>query len=72
MAFHFGDGALKGRSVAVQGLGNVGYNLAKFLREAGAKVFAADINPAATDRARAELGSRSCRRPRSSPCPATS
>jgi leucine dehydrogenase len=56
VAFQFGDGALKGRSVAVQGLGNVGFNLAKFLREAGAKVFAADINPAATDRARDELG----------------
>jgi leucine dehydrogenase len=55
-AFHFGDGALKGRSVAVQGLGNVGYNLARFLSEAGAKVFAADIDSAATDRARAELG----------------
>jgi leucine dehydrogenase len=56
VASHFGDGALEGRSVAVQGLGSVGYNLATFLREAGAKVFAADINPAATDRARDELG----------------
>ncbi len=56
VAFHFGDGTLQGRSVAVQGLGNVGYNLARFLREAGAKVFAADINPGATDRAREELG----------------
>ena len=56
VAFHFGDGALKGRSVAVQGLGNVGYNLARFLSEAGAKVFAADIDSAATDRARHELG----------------
>jgi len=56
VAFQFGDGALKGRSVAVQGLGNVGYNLARFLREAGAKVVAADIDAETTDRARDELG----------------
>jgi leucine dehydrogenase len=56
VAFQFGDGGLKGRSVAVQGLGNVGYNLARFLREAGAKVFAADIDAETTDRARDELG----------------
>ncbi len=56
VAFHSGDGSLQGRSVAVQGLGNVGYNLARFLRDEGAKVFAADINPATTDRAREELG----------------
>src|SRR4051812_42874298 len=56
VASHSGDSTLKGRSVAVQGLGNVGYNLARFLREAGAKIFAADINPETTDRARDELG----------------
>ncbi|MBW8876766.1 MAG: Glu/Leu/Phe/Val dehydrogenase [Acidobacteria bacterium] len=56
VACHFGDGALAGRSVAVQGLGSVGYNLARFLREAGAKVFAADIDANATGRARDELG----------------
>jgi leucine dehydrogenase len=55
VAFHFGDGSLDGRSVAVQGLGSVGYNLARFLREAGAKVFAADIDSSSTDRARDEL-----------------
>jgi len=56
VAFQSGDGVLAGRSVAVQGLGNVGYNLARFLREAGAKVFAADIDANATGRARDELG----------------
>jgi len=56
VAFHFGDGSLDGRSVAVQGLGSVGYNLARFLREAGAKVFAADIDSKTTDRAHDELG----------------
>ena len=53
---HGADAALAGRSVAVQGLGSVGYNLARFLREAGAKVFAADIDAGATARARDELG----------------
>ena len=57
VAFQSGHGSsLAGRSVAVQGLGSVGYNLARFLREAGAKVFAADIDAGATARARDELG----------------
>jgi leucine dehydrogenase len=53
---HLGDDSLKGRSVAVQGLGSVGYNLAKFLRDEGAKVFGADIDCEATAKAREELG----------------
>ncbi|HEY3568967.1 MAG TPA: Glu/Leu/Phe/Val dehydrogenase dimerization domain-containing protein, partial [Thermoanaerobaculia bacterium] len=53
---HLGDDSLKGRSVAVQGLGSVGYNLARFLRDEGAKVFATDIDPEKTARAREELG----------------
>jgi leucine dehydrogenase len=56
VAFQSGDGGLSRRSVAVQGLGSVGFNLARFLREAGAKVFAADIDSDATGRARDELG----------------
>ncbi|MFL6234505.1 MAG: Glu/Leu/Phe/Val dehydrogenase dimerization domain-containing protein [Thermoanaerobaculia bacterium] len=51
-----GDPSLKGRSVAVQGLGSVGYNLARFLRDEGAKVFGTDIDPETTARAREELG----------------
>jgi leucine dehydrogenase len=35
---------LAGRSVAIQGLGSVGYHLAKYLKEEGAKVFGSDID----------------------------
>ncbi len=52
---HLDNDSLKGRSVAVQGLGSVGYHLAKFLREEGAKVFGADIDTEAIEKAR-ELG----------------
>lgn len=47
---------LDGLRVAVQGLGQVGYSLAKMLGAAGARVTVADIVPARTERAVAELG----------------
>lgn len=47
---------LKGARVALQGVGNVGFHLAKMLTEAGAIVSAADINPANINRAVIELG----------------
>jgi leucine dehydrogenase len=50
------DGSLNGRSVAIQGLGSVGYHLAKYLKDEGAKLFGADIDTEATARARDELG----------------
>ena len=53
--WRFGSGSLAGRTVAVQGLGSVGYHLASYLREAGAKVFGADIDPEVGERARREL-----------------
>jgi leucine dehydrogenase len=40
----FGDTSLKGRSVAVVGLGSVGLRLAKLLKRRGAKLIAADID----------------------------
>lgn len=40
----FGTDSLKGMRVAVQGLGNVGSNLVKYLIEEGAKVTVADID----------------------------
>lgn len=40
----FGTDSLKGLRVAVQGLGNVGSNLVKYLVEEGAKVIVADID----------------------------
>lgn len=44
--------------VAVQGLGNVGYALAKELHEAGAKLIVTDVNKQAVDRAVAEFGAK--------------
>ena len=56
VGWHFGEASLSGRSVAIQGLGSVGYHLAEYLREAGAKVFGCDIDSEATTRAADELG----------------
>ncbi|HHW56171.1 MAG TPA: Glu/Leu/Phe/Val dehydrogenase [Clostridia bacterium] len=39
----FGTTDLKGRTVAIQGLGKVGYSLAKYLYEAGVKLIVTDI-----------------------------
>ena len=44
-----------GLIVAVQGLGHVGYDLARRLKKSGAQLIVADINEAATQRAAAEL-----------------
>lgn len=52
----WGDDSLKGKSVAIQGLGSVGSYLAKYLKEEGAKTFGADIDAEATAQARSELG----------------
>ncbi len=54
----FGDGAsLAGRTVAIQGLGNVGYHLSSYLKkEKAAKIFAADIDPDRCARVRDEFG----------------
>ncbi len=48
----FGDASLAGRTIAIQGLGSVGLHLASYLKEEGAKLFGADIDPEVTDRAR--------------------
>jgi leucine dehydrogenase len=53
----FGSPSLKGRSVAVVGLGHVGLRLAKMLARAGAKLVVADIDRAKRDEA-ARLGAR--------------
>jgi len=47
---------LQGVRVALQGIGSVGYYLAQYLREAGALVFAADVNRRNIDRAVNDLG----------------
>lgn len=51
--FLYGTDSLAGRTVAIQGLGNVGYHLAKFLIEdEKAKVFGADVDADRIARAR--------------------
>lgn len=52
----WGDQSLAGKTVAVQGLGNVGYNLCKHLHEAGAKLLVADIYEDRVQRVVAEFG----------------
>jgi leucine dehydrogenase len=47
---------LKGLKVAVQGVGNVGYNLCRYLHEAGAKLIVADMNGARVEAACEEFG----------------
>jgi leucine dehydrogenase len=54
--WHFGDKSLTGKSVAIQGLGSVGYHLADYLHQEGCKVFGADIDSEATAAAESELG----------------
>jgi leucine dehydrogenase len=46
---------LTGLSVAVQGLGSVGYGLCEYLHEAGAKLIVTDINQAILEKAAIEL-----------------
>lgn len=52
----FGDESLKGRTVALQGLGHVGSYLARHLAEDGARLVVADINPQAVERVVHDLG----------------
>ncbi|RXT13812.1 branched-chain amino acid dehydrogenase [Ammoniphilus sp. CFH 90114] len=40
----FGTDSLEGKTVAVQGVGNVAYHLCRYLHEEGAKLIATDIN----------------------------
>ncbi|OZQ64537.1 hypothetical protein CA599_22055 [Paenibacillus taichungensis] len=48
---HQGIGALQGISVAVQGLGKVGYALCRYLHAAGARLIVADVVPERVQRA---------------------
>lgn len=49
----FGDGSFKGRRIAIQGLGKVGYALAKLLHQEGASLYISDMDPE-----RVAMGSR--------------
>ena len=52
----FSADSLKGKRVALQGVGKVGYNLAKHLQQEGAVITATDTNKEARERAKMELG----------------
>lgn len=53
-----GTDDLAGKTVAVQGLGSVGYGLAKLVHEAGGRLIVSDINQDAVGRAVAEFEAR--------------
>lgn len=52
----WGTDELKGRKIALQGLGAVGYNALRLLVEQGAQVVVADIDPQKADTAVAQFG----------------
>jgi leucine dehydrogenase len=54
--FKLGRDSVQDLRVAVQGVGNVGYNLCRYLAEAGARLVVADINEARVQSAREEFG----------------
>ncbi len=54
----FGDDSLRGRRVAVQGLGAVGMHLSRFLHEDGAELIVTDIAQKRIDQAVNELNAR--------------
>ncbi|MFY9268241.1 MAG: Glu/Leu/Phe/Val dehydrogenase dimerization domain-containing protein, partial [Candidatus Manganitrophaceae bacterium] len=41
----FGEGSFRGRKIAIQGIGKVGFALALLLHEAGAKLYVSDMDP---------------------------
>lgn len=47
---------LSGMTVAIQGVGNVGYHLSSYLSAAGAKLIVSDIYPAQAERVKEEFG----------------
>ncbi|RIV22973.1 Glu/Leu/Phe/Val dehydrogenase [Alicyclobacillaceae bacterium I2511] len=53
-----GSDDLSGKTVAIQGLGSVGYNLAKMLHKAGAQLIVTDINEESLRKAVAELNAK--------------
>src|SRR5919202_1611653 len=54
----FGTISLEGRTVAVQGLGHVGYHLCRLLDDEGANLIVTDVNAAAVDRVVREFGAK--------------
>lgn len=56
--FRLGRDSVKGLTVAVQGVGNVGHHLCAYLAEAGAKLRVADIDQARINRTVDEFGAK--------------
>ncbi|WP_373049498.1 Leu/Phe/Val dehydrogenase [Vulgatibacter sp.] len=56
--FSMGRSDLQGLSVAIMGVGHVGYHLARLLKEQGANLWIADVNETALRRAQDELGAK--------------
>ncbi|MBU9724095.1 MULTISPECIES: branched-chain amino acid dehydrogenase [Bacillaceae] len=54
----FGTDSLEGKTVAVQGVGNVAFTLCQHLHEEGAKLIVTDINKEAVNRAVEEFGAK--------------
>ncbi|HLR40396.1 MAG TPA: Glu/Leu/Phe/Val dehydrogenase [Virgibacillus sp.] len=54
----FGSDSLAGKTVAVQGVGNVAYNLCEHLHEEGASLIVTDINKEAVNRAVEAFGAK--------------
>jgi leucine dehydrogenase len=54
----FGSDDVAGRKIAIQGIGNVGYNVAKYLKEAGAELIVTDIFEDNVNKAVKELGAK--------------
>ena len=52
----FGSDSLKGKTISVQGVGNVAYPLCEYLHKEGANLIVTDINQAAVDRAVKNFG----------------
>jgi leucine dehydrogenase len=58
VAHVFGSTSLEGKTIAIQGVGHVGYPLAKYLKDSGAHLVVSDKNTSNVERARTELGAR--------------
>lgn len=58
VAFQLQKDSLKGLHIAIQGLGQVGYHVAKYLHEMGAILTVADVSEEAVQKAHAEFGAR--------------
>lgn len=57
----FGTETLTNRTIAVQGLGKVGYQLCRYLKRAGAKLIVTDVNPGRMNQAVKDFGARTLR-----------